>query len=41
MNGSELFERHRTRLLELLKILAYEEREVVLASGRKSNFYID
>lgn len=29
------------RLLELLKSLAYEERDVVLASGRKSNFYID
>ncbi|MBN2572976.1 MAG: orotate phosphoribosyltransferase [Deltaproteobacteria bacterium] len=41
MNGSELFERHRARLLDLLKQLAYEEREVVLASGRKSNFYID
>jgi orotate phosphoribosyltransferase len=41
MNGSELFERHRVRLLELLKTLAYEEREVVLASGKKSNFYID
>jgi orotate phosphoribosyltransferase len=41
MTGSELFERHRARLLELLKLLAYEEREVTLASGRKSNFYID
>jgi len=41
MNGSELFERHRARLQELLRTLAYEEREVVLASGRKSNFYID
>jgi orotate phosphoribosyltransferase len=41
MNGSELFERHRARLLELLKRLAYEEREVVLKSGKKSNFYID
>ena len=41
MSGSELFERHRARLLDLLKTLAYEEREVVLASGLKSNFYID
>jgi orotate phosphoribosyltransferase len=41
MSGSELFERHRARLLELLKQLAYEEREVILSSGLKSNFYID
>jgi orotate phosphoribosyltransferase len=41
MTGSDLFERHRKRLLELLKHLAYEEREVKLASGRISNFYID
>ncbi len=41
MSGKDLFERHRTRLGELLKTLAYEQREVVLASGRKSNFYID
>ena len=31
----------RARLLELLTQLAYEEREVTLASGRRSNFYID
>jgi orotate phosphoribosyltransferase len=41
MVGSDLWERHRARLGELLKQLAYEEREVTLASGRKSNFYID
>jgi orotate phosphoribosyltransferase len=41
MTGSDLFERHRLRLLEILKHLAYEEREVTLASGKKSNFYID
>jgi orotate phosphoribosyltransferase len=41
MIGSELFERQRTRLLALLRQLSYEEREVTLASGRKSNFYID
>src|SRR2546430_769963 len=31
----------RTRLLELMRRLSYEEREVVLASGRRSNFYLD
>jgi orotate phosphoribosyltransferase len=31
----------RARLLELLKKLSYENREVVLASGKPSNFYID
>ena len=41
MIGTELFERQRARLLELLKRLSYESREVTLASGRKSNFYID
>jgi orotate phosphoribosyltransferase len=41
MIGIDLYERHRARLLELLKLLSYEEREVTLASGRKSNFYID
>jgi orotate phosphoribosyltransferase len=41
MIGSDLHERHRSRLLELMKQLAYERREVTLASGRKSDFYID
>jgi orotate phosphoribosyltransferase len=31
----------RDRLLSLLRTLAFQEREVVLSSGRKSNFYID
>src|ERR1700755_627242 len=31
----------RDRLLELLRSRAFEEREVVLSSGRTSNFYID
>lgn len=31
----------RQRLLELLTELSYEEREVILASGAPSNFYID
>jgi len=35
------FARHHGRLLELLRELAYEQREVTLASGKKSNFYID
>jgi orotate phosphoribosyltransferase len=41
MNAGDDFEHHRQRLRELLHRLAYEEREVVLASGRPSNFYID
>lgn len=32
---------HRARLLELLTKLSYEDREVTLASGQKSRFYID
>jgi orotate phosphoribosyltransferase len=39
--GDELYEQNRTRLLALLKQLSYEQREVTLASGQKSNFYID
>jgi len=39
--SDELFEVKRARLLALLKKLSYQEREVVLASGLKSNFYID
>jgi len=41
MIADELEGTHRQRLLALLKRLAYEEREVTLASGLKSNFYID
>ena len=37
----QLQERHRARLLELLTKLSYEQREVTLSSGLKSNFYID
>ena len=37
----ELFAANRARLLQLLKRLSYEERDVVLASGKRSNFYID
>jgi len=39
--GEELFEQNRRRLLALLTKLSYEQREVTLASGAKSNFYID
>lgn len=39
--ANELYERHRARLLELLTRLSYEQREVTLSSGLKSNFYID
>lgn len=35
------FETYRLRLLDLLRRLAYEKREVILASGRPSDFYID
>jgi orotate phosphoribosyltransferase len=39
--GDELFELKRARLLALMARLSYERREVTLASGLKSNFYID
>jgi orotate phosphoribosyltransferase len=39
--GEELFEQNRKRLLELMTKLSYEQREVTLASGAKSSFYID
>jgi orotate phosphoribosyltransferase len=41
IGAEELYERNRQRLLTLLKWLSFEEREVTLASGLKSNFYID
>ena len=41
MIGDDLFEERKGRLLALLKRLSYEQREVTLASGLKSNFYID
>jgi len=34
-------DKQRTRLLELLREKSYVEGEVTLASGKKSNFYID
>ena len=33
--------KERARLLELLRRRSYEEREVILSSGRRSTFYID
>ena len=40
-DSGDLFERQRRACGELLKRLSYEQREVTLASGRKSDFYID
>lgn len=31
----------RSRLLELLRLLSFERRRVVLASGKESDFYVD
>jgi orotate phosphoribosyltransferase len=39
--GEDLYEQNRKRLLALLTELSYERREVTLASGAKSDFYID
>jgi orotate phosphoribosyltransferase len=36
-----VFANKRARLLELLRTRAFEQREIVLSSGQKSNFYID
>jgi len=37
----ESFERDRARLLELVARIAYERRQVVLRSGRVSDYYMD
>ncbi|MDT8441814.1 MAG: orotate phosphoribosyltransferase [Desulfuromonadales bacterium] len=34
-------EQERQELMRIIRELSYEEREVTLASGRKSNFYFD
>ncbi len=34
-------EKEKNRLLEILREKSYEKREVTLASGRKSDFYVD
>lgn len=39
--GRPAFATKRARLLELLRTRAFQEREVTLSSGLKSNFYID
>jgi orotate phosphoribosyltransferase len=39
--SSASFAEQKRALLGLLKQLSYEEREVTLSSGQKSNFYID
>ncbi len=31
----------RNELMQIVRELSYEERDVTLASGRKSNFYFD
>ena len=36
-----IFARQHQRLLDLLRTLSFQEREVTLSSGQKSNFYID
>ena len=41
MSSNSSFAHHHQRLLHLLRELAYARREVILSSGRKSNFYID
>lgn len=38
---ADLYEVYRQRLLQLLRERAYQKRDVILASGRRSNFYID
>jgi orotate phosphoribosyltransferase len=38
---SELFGHQKQRLLALLREKAYQKRDVILASGKRSNFYID
>ncbi len=35
------FDHQHSRLLELLRVLSFQRREVTLSSGRRSNFYID
>jgi orotate phosphoribosyltransferase len=36
-----IFARQHQRLLDLLRTLSFQEREVTLSSGLKSNFYVD
>jgi len=41
MSTHPIIEHQRARLLELLTELSFQQREVTLTSGKKSNFYID
>lgn len=41
MRVRESMEAMRAELLQLLREKSYEEREVTLASGKRSNFYVD
>ncbi|MFQ5585816.1 MAG: orotate phosphoribosyltransferase [Thermodesulfobacteriota bacterium] len=41
MKTHEDLDKLRSRLLTIIRTLSYERREVTLASGRKSDFYID
>jgi orotate phosphoribosyltransferase len=36
-----MLEQERAELMQIIRELSYEQREVTLASGRKSNFYFD
>ena len=36
-----MLEQERDELMQIIRELSYEQREVTLASGRKSNFYFD
>ncbi|HBO83432.1 MAG: orotate phosphoribosyltransferase [Deltaproteobacteria bacterium GWC2_42_11] len=40
MNNAEL-QKIRERLLQIIREKSYEKKDVILASGRKSDFYID
>jgi len=36
-----MLDQERAELMEIIREMSYEQREVTLASGRKSNFYFD
>ncbi len=38
---TDLFTRQRARLLELMRTLSFERRQVTLSSGKASDFYVD
>ncbi len=41
LSDNPIFQQQHQRLFALLKQLAFEERDVVLSSGKRSNFYVD